>query len=323
MFAAGGVLALLVFAVLIYFQQRSSSNLSIENDILSEASQEILTEVLRNEIGDNDSDKDGLRDWEEALWSTDPDNPDTDGDGTKDGEEVDQNRDPLTPGPDDERKVETTSFTGNVNISDPTNVTEAFSQQFFADYMSLRQSGNLDDPANTSLILESAQDILVVTTTLYEERDIIVVEENTESLRTFGNQTGTVFQIYGNVGGDSVVTIIENAVVKDKPNEIERLDPILQSHSNIIEHLLAVPTPASAVNIHLNLINSISASHDTLLNLRNIFTDPLQALVSLEKYNESSKATAQSLKNLEQYFKQRNITFNVDENGYLITNLPF
>lgn len=48
-----------------------------------------------------DTDRDGLLDWEEALWGTDPNRPDTDGDGTPDGEEAAQNRDPRKAGPDD------------------------------------------------------------------------------------------------------------------------------------------------------------------------------------------------------------------------------
>jgi len=34
-----------------------------------------------------DSDNDGLLDWEEKLFGTDPQNPDSNGDGTLDGEE--------------------------------------------------------------------------------------------------------------------------------------------------------------------------------------------------------------------------------------------
>lgn len=48
-----------------------------------------------------DSDNDGLKDWEEPLYKTDAQNQDTDGDGTNDGEEIKQNRDPLKKGADD------------------------------------------------------------------------------------------------------------------------------------------------------------------------------------------------------------------------------
>jgi hypothetical protein len=48
-----------------------------------------------------DSDNDGLKDWEEDLYKTDPNNPDTDGDGYLDGEEINSGHNPLFKGPGD------------------------------------------------------------------------------------------------------------------------------------------------------------------------------------------------------------------------------
>ncbi len=49
------------------------------------------------DIGDSDTDDDGLSDGEECILGTDPKNPDTDGDGALDGEEVRSGTDPLDP----------------------------------------------------------------------------------------------------------------------------------------------------------------------------------------------------------------------------------
>lgn len=50
---------------------------------------------------ENDLDKDGLSNTEEAYWNTDIENPDTDGDGFKDGEEAISGHNPLVAGPKD------------------------------------------------------------------------------------------------------------------------------------------------------------------------------------------------------------------------------
>lgn len=50
----------------------------------------------------SDIDKDGLLDYEEVIYGTDPLNSDTDGDGFLDGEEIASKRNPLIPGPNDE-----------------------------------------------------------------------------------------------------------------------------------------------------------------------------------------------------------------------------
>ena len=47
-----------------------------------------------------DSDNDGLQNWEEELYKTDPINPDSDGDGASDGEEIKVGRNPALAGPD-------------------------------------------------------------------------------------------------------------------------------------------------------------------------------------------------------------------------------
>jgi len=50
---------------------------------------------LASGVASLDSDSDGLKDWEESLWGTDPNKADTDGDGYTDKEEVDGGYDPL------------------------------------------------------------------------------------------------------------------------------------------------------------------------------------------------------------------------------------
>ena len=48
-----------------------------------------------------DTDNDGLLDWEEEIYKTGPNNPDTDKDGYLDGEEVASGYDPTKPAPND------------------------------------------------------------------------------------------------------------------------------------------------------------------------------------------------------------------------------
>ncbi len=57
--------------------------------------------VIKNKILEKDTDNDNLKDWEEALWKTDPRVADTDGDGTNDGAEIKSQRNPLVAGPND------------------------------------------------------------------------------------------------------------------------------------------------------------------------------------------------------------------------------
>jgi len=74
---------------------------------------------------DKDSDSDSLKDWEEALWKTDPEVADTDKDGTSDGEEVKVGRDPRVGGPKDTLQynigVKTEKGSEEIKKSEPKN----------------------------------------------------------------------------------------------------------------------------------------------------------------------------------------------------------
>lgn len=67
-------------------------------NFFKEMSKGSLMPTLGGSGGSMDSDNDGLDDYMESYYSTDPKNPDTDGDGYKDGVEVDGGYDPARPG---------------------------------------------------------------------------------------------------------------------------------------------------------------------------------------------------------------------------------
>jgi len=90
-----GIASLILVAIFGYsfLSRYSSQGNSVGTETKTPSSQRSETAT--------DSDNDGLKDWEEVLWKTDPKNPDTDGDGTPDGEEIKTWRNPLVRAPND------------------------------------------------------------------------------------------------------------------------------------------------------------------------------------------------------------------------------
>jgi hypothetical protein len=76
----------------VFFAVRSSENPASNQDVLKQAALDVIESSANDTV---DSDNDGLKDWEETLWGTDPHKADTDGDGTPDGQEVKDGRNPL------------------------------------------------------------------------------------------------------------------------------------------------------------------------------------------------------------------------------------
>lgn len=95
-----------------------------------------------------DTDADGLLDWEESLWGTDPKNPDSDGDGVSDGAQIGARKNELGLDTD-----------ADANL----NETERFSREFFATIVSLRQQGLLNETSLTNLSNTIGKEIAIGT----------------------------------------------------------------------------------------------------------------------------------------------------------------
>ena len=95
------LLAILVGAGIYSIQKKDGGeSASVESDVVEPEQINMRNEKIIP-LALKDSDADGLPDWKEALWKTNPDVPDTDGDGMSDGDEVDFDRNPLVHGPND------------------------------------------------------------------------------------------------------------------------------------------------------------------------------------------------------------------------------
>jgi len=131
------------------------SQVDFSADKVSYDNSEISTDLFGKDAGDTD--KDGLKDWEEILWKTDAKNPDSDGDGTPDGAEVIEGRDPTIAGPDDglaSRTMETTEPIFGAGNDEDLTFSDATTREFFINYLSLK------DPSGGS-ITEQQKDALV------------------------------------------------------------------------------------------------------------------------------------------------------------------
>jgi len=93
----------------------------IYDHALSQSDRDAVTAYCKGRYGLLDSDGDGIVDWKEPQFGTDPNNPDTDGDGIPDGWEVNHGLNPLVndaaPDPDGD---------GFTNLQEYQNGTDPF-----------------------------------------------------------------------------------------------------------------------------------------------------------------------------------------------------
>ncbi len=268
--------------------------------------------------GQKDSDADGLMDWEETLWKTNPNDKDTDKDGTSDKEEIEQKRNPLKAGPDD--KIEETVFSAKNNSDEAQvlNETEIFARNFFASFLSLYQSGKLDEETKSSLTEAFLKNFKSeVLPDKYSSSDLKITSGSSASiLKNYGNQTTKIINNRKEGLDEDETEIIARALEEKNENEIKKLDRIAEIYKNTAADLINISVPSDISDEHLELINGIYNLSASLENTKELLNDPIKGMAGLNQYQENYLRVKRALLEISRYFTQKTIFFNKTEDGY-------
>lgn len=262
-----------------------------------------------------DTDKDGLMDWEEVLWGTNPKDSDTDKDGMRDGEEVAKKRNPAVKG------------AGNIaaDSASSTNLTQTdkFGRELFAKYLELRQLGlSTDADSKERLIAAMLQSgNLVETPKIYKPTDLIISPTNTPAaIRNYGNVLSGVI-INNSIKSRNENIIMRDYVQQNDDTKLAELTPILNSYRKIAKGLISTSVPSDLKDLHLNILNSVSELIFIIESYQKIEADPVIALQGVGMYQETADKFRDALSSIRSYFETQNITYNNGEVGELL-NAP-
>lgn len=245
-----------------------------------------------------DSDKDGLKDWQEILWKSDPKNPDTDGDGTKDGEEVKLGRDPNKPGPDD-IYVGVKPYDENTSPFDRDNLSDQLSRSLFSQFMSANQNNNLT-PADEQDIVASSLGGLSpeIIENSYVLGDIKTLDQS-------GVQGSKAF-------GNNFANTIEETSGKFEGKDTDEIGSVYES---LAEKLLELKVPFEVKYPYLQLLNNYAALGKVFDMIAGQKEDPVKALLALKTYDQLKNSNAELLTTIADYFKKNGIIFGNEEPG--------
>lgn len=273
-------------------------------------------------IGTQDSDGDGLQDWEEGLWRTDAHNPDTDGDGTGDGQEVAENRNPTIAGPDDSTVIETTN--GDTSSSDQEDLshTEIVLNTLVSRYATLAQAGI---PVTSEQITKMADSLVQQkpnspTPKYYSQTDIhVTLENSTTAVRNYGNSMGSVFASQSDDTNNELL-VLGSFGQTGNLEKLDELREVVQNYNNIISSLLIIPVPPRFAATHVALLNTLSAVSANLEGMVENSDDALAVLILLRDYTRTSASFVSTFQNLREQLLNEGIVFSSSENGFVITN---
>lgn len=242
-----------------------------------------------------DSDGDGLRDWEEVLYHTDPHNPDTDGDGTPDGLEVKLGRDPTIPNtskdpgqPND--LVATSTPAQDTGSAQPQNLTKQLAAQIGREIIA-RRIANPDVPFDPQ---SAGQNLIDRFTSSFPnnipepltEKDIVIGHTDTAAaVKAYEMSLRDIVAInFKELYAKPDIQIFSEALAAQDYGELAALDPYLAQYERTITQLKKLPVPPRLAALHLEYLNLAVAQENSIRKMRAAGDDLVAAVFATKQY---------------------------------------
>lgn len=189
---------------------------------------------------------------------------------------------------------------------DSTTLTAQMSKDFLSQYLLLKKGGR-------DITIEQAQKIADNVMTVPEYTNStgaryissnlhITKKSDKETLNTYKITVNYILRNRSLQVKEGPVAIVTSAMQKESQTEISKLDPIILTAKSMITDLLSVEVPESGVNVHLDLVNSVSSLEANIEAMRSSLSDPVKAMAGVSSYNQNILNFTSALKNMNLYF---------------------
>ncbi|MEI8130340.1 MAG: hypothetical protein WCG55_02430 [bacterium] len=273
------VVILAIFIATSYFGSKSSFNKNPgEFNLVSYSG-------TLNQAISQDSNNNGIPDWEESLWGLDPK-----GDGAANKKIIES------------KKAQNAIKTDDSNLPTPTDI---FTREFMSTVLALRQSGNLTPDALTKVAQTIGNDVdnKHANPVTYSMSDLTVVSTGTQKEKTaYQNALKNLISEYNNVDLGSELNIISDSLNQNNSGSLKLLQPIAEAYISLAKKMVALKTPIEISQSALALANSTAEMGQTLIHIENLYTDTIHGMVSLDDYVKASDEADRATATISSYF---------------------
>jgi len=278
------------------------------------------SEELLREYAAKDSDTDGLPDWQEALYGTDPLNPESFQAGIKDGEAVAQGLiEPAVivraPG----ELTDPDTIPGTTAL--PNSVTDRFARAFFSQYL---LSLDEESPSKEEVVsfVQNGVSELVAT---YEPKAAFSTGDmktgggaGAEAIRMYIIDIEQVLQSTGATSAEkSELYYFEDAMRGDE-SALKSIIDISGAYQVLSKSIQGTPVPREALKSHTDLANAFAQLAHVTEEMAALKSDPLRALLGIGSYRASADKLFLALENLGGVMDSYQIRPSEGEPGYIM-----
>ncbi len=250
-----------------------------------------------------DTDGDGIMDWEENLWGTDPAKKETTL-GIADSLAIEKIK-------AEEGVGESGNFLQNITQINTENLTQTdqFSRELFATIVAANQAGTMDEAAIESLTTSLSEKIQnAPPRKVFSVFDIKTTTDN--SAQSFTNYNKSLSDIYKKNPAVSytILDVLQKFIIDENSvdaSALVKLEPIIKQTNNIITAMLKINAPQSIATLHLSVINSFQRLVENISDIKLYDSDAIMALGGISKYQENATRLETDLNNLAKTISQK------------------
>jgi hypothetical protein len=277
------------------------------------------SEELLREYAAKDTDFDGLPDWQEALYGTDPANPESFQAGIKDGDAVAQGliEPKVAVRPEDE-PTDIDEIPGTVAA--PSTLTDRFAQTLLKQFLMNRgdtppTSAEIADFVEAGVADLSQQAASPARFSFSETR--ASSDTGAAALSAYAGRAETAFA-ENTVPADRNELFYFEEAMKGDTEALGKIGQISEAYTDIAEALVATPVPSEARQAHLAIANALAHLSETSADMAAMEEDPLRALMGIGLYRQYADELIAAFANLHGVLSARQVSIPEGTPGYYV-----
>ena len=286
-------IAILIVLIAIIINYSKEENFKVANNNITPEKSFSNALADANSI---DTDGDGIPDWREVLYGTNPKKADTDGDGTNDNDEIKANRDPLKANTSPAGKTPNDFIDPDIIAKDKQTEeeyakltpTEKIARDLFSNIIASQPAdGSMSQDQIDSLVQSSIDNMPQKQYSgITKMSDLNLIGNLSPSnqlkyLSTYANSYRQETEKFRkSIGKDLTVVNLSAETAKDIKTEAQKMADVTSSYQTIVNNLIKIPLPAIANSpaafSHLILINDleklIAIDNDLIVSRRDMIS---------------------------------------------------
>lgn len=276
------------------------------------------SEELLREYATKDTDADGLPDWQEALYGTDPNNPESFQAGIPDGEAVAQGliEPKVAVRPEDE-PTDPDSIPGTTAA--PSSITDRFAQALLTQYLTNRGETPPTQEEIVGFVKGAVANLSAqsLSPAVYDAGDVTVAGSGAAAVRAYAAAAEAAFAANTVPSDKNELSYFADALKGDE-KALAQLGRIGDAYAAMATALMGVAVPSEARQAHLTIANGLMRMSDVTQDMATLKTDPLRALMGIALYEKATRDMGAGFVNLAGIFRAQGVVIEETEPGYEI-----